>query len=53
MKTVVGPEISRNYYEDKGLAVMEIASIDVKICHVFGATCFRPDAPPVIGKLSD
>ena len=41
-----------NYYEEKGLVVMEMASIDVKIRHVFGATCFRPAAPPVIGKLS-
>ena len=54
MKTVVGPEmsrVSRNYHEDKGVVVMEMASIDVKIRHVFEATCFRPAAPPVIGSL--
>ena len=31
---------------------MDLASAKVKIRHVFGATCFRRVAPPVIVKLS-
>ena len=51
MKTVAGSEMSQvsgNYHEHKEPVVMVMASIDVKIRHVFGFTFSWRAAPPVI-----
>ena len=56
MKTAAGSEKSRvsgNYHEQKEPVVMVMASIDVKIRHVFGFTFSWRAAPPVIVKLSE
>ena len=52
MKTTAGSETSRvsgNYHERKEPLCH---GNGVKIRHVFGDTCFRRAAPPVIVKLS-
>ena len=51
MKTAAGSEMSQvsgNYHEHKEPVVMVMASIDVKIRHVFGFTFSWQAAPPVI-----
>ena len=59
VKTAVGPELSMvscTYHENFGSVVMEMASLSLKIRHVFGDTSLTERSigagPPVIIQLS-
>ena len=55
MRTAAGSEaspVNGNYHEHKEPVVMVMASIDVKIRHVFGFTFSWRAASPVIVQLS-